>query len=196
MGGIEIATGVLEEMEKAMKPDEAYENLMGACSSTAQALKQTISDVLRSRENIVITDVTSELQESLNKKIADFENAVSGCFTEKDIKTDLTNIKHPAFSNVIITEVDESVEEISATNTDSVIHNSKEEKCSTSSASVTVKKETPMGSEVNKKVDKGSTEVPIKKEYATESKSTQTIQVQVNVMKCSQLIVFVVYALQ
>ncbi|XP_054717796.1 alpha-taxilin-like [Uloborus diversus] len=55
---------------------------MNVCSSAAQEIRKAISEVLSSRSSVVITEVdpTSDLEESLSKKIADFENVVNGCF--------------------------------------------------------------------------------------------------------------------
>lgn len=176
LSDLEIATGVLEQMENSMKNNESYANLMDACSSTAQALKETISDVLRSREAIVITagDTTNELESNLSQKIADFENVVSGCFGAKDIKTDLTNIKHPAFSNVIITEVDESAEEANA-GTESPVAQISEEKSSPQESSADVSesktdsKALPKENKVN--ISNKNSDNSSKKEDSPESKS-------------------------
>ncbi|PRD28537.1 UNVERIFIED_CONTAM: Txlna [Trichonephila clavipes] len=52
------------------------------CSTTAHNIRKNITEVLKARQNVIITEVdpVSELQESLNKKIADFEKVVSGSF--------------------------------------------------------------------------------------------------------------------
>lgn len=174
---------MLEEMEKSLKPSEAYENLMGACSSTAQALKQTISDVLRTRESIVITDSTSELEQSLSQKIADFETVVSGSFVTRDIKAELTNIKHPAFSNVIITEVDDSTEDANISDTNSNAQVIEEQKSSPNNTSVELNSEAETLPENTEVSSKDSTEVSSKKideKQKSEVKSTQTLPVQVN----------------
>lgn len=183
LGSIEIAANMLEEMEKSLKPSEAYENLMGACSSTAQALKQTISDVLKTRESIVITDSTSELEQSLSQKIADFETVVSGSFVTRDIKAELTNIKHPAFSNVIITEVDDSAEDVSISDTNSNAQVIEEQKSSPNNTSVELNSGTETLPEKTEIPSKDTPEVASKKideKQKSEVKSTQTLPVQVN----------------
>lgn len=184
LGSIEIAANILEEMEKSLKPSEAYENLMGACSSTAQALKQTISDVLRTRESIVITDSTSELEQSLSQKIADFETVVNGSFVTRDVTrdamTDLTNIKHPAFSNVIITEVDDSVENACSNDNKSTAQTVEETKSSPSTTSADLNSEAAFTESTNIS-DKDSNENS-NKTVEREVKSTQTLPVEVNII--------------
>lgn len=189
LSAIEIASGVLEEMENSMKNTDNYENLMGACSSTAQALKQTISDVLRSRENIVFAsgDTTNELEASLSQKIADFENVVNGCFVAKDAKTDLTNIKHPAFSNVIITEVDETSEEanVSSESSPAQISEDKPNPDITTENPPESKTDSKTLPKVNDTVsDKNSSEGSDKKESnKKENKDNKVSEVEVNVLK-------------
>ncbi|GBM15461.1 Alpha-taxilin [Araneus ventricosus] len=95
---IDAATSILDETFSIDDPDlvipdhinDAYKDIMIVCSTTAQNIRKTISEVLNSREGVVITEVdpATELQESLNKKIADFEKVVSGSF-ESDEKADV-----------------------------------------------------------------------------------------------------------
>ncbi|GFT17724.1 alpha-taxilin, partial [Nephila pilipes] len=84
---IDAATSVLDETFSIDDPDlvipdhlnEAYKNIITVCSTTAQNIRKTINEVLNARQSVIITEVdpTTELQESLNKKIADFEKVVS-----------------------------------------------------------------------------------------------------------------------
>ncbi|XP_015909512.2 alpha-taxilin [Parasteatoda tepidariorum] len=66
--------------------NDSYKEIINVCSSTAQVLKKTISDVLNSRGNVVITEVddSSELEATLNQKIADFNNTVDGCLKNQN----------------------------------------------------------------------------------------------------------------
>ncbi|KAF8778807.1 alpha-taxilin-like [Argiope bruennichi] len=94
---IDAATSILDETFSIDDPDlvipdhinDAYKDIMIVCSTTAQNIRKTISEVLSSREGVVITEVdpAAELEESLNKKIADFEKIVSGSF-ESDEKAE------------------------------------------------------------------------------------------------------------
>ncbi|CAL1273951.1 unnamed protein product [Larinioides sclopetarius] len=87
---IDAATSILDETFSIDDPDlvipehinDAYKDIMFVCSTTAKNIRKTISEVLNSREGVVITEVdpATELQESLNKKIADFKKVVSGSF--------------------------------------------------------------------------------------------------------------------
>ncbi|KFM79680.1 Alpha-taxilin, partial [Stegodyphus mimosarum] len=95
--------------------NEVYNNVMKVCSTTAEAIKKTISEVLNSRDDIVITtgDVTHELEESLSRRIADFENVVSGCFPSSlGVDSD-----EPASKPVSIVEIVEETGKISEDST-------------------------------------------------------------------------------
>ncbi|XP_035213162.1 alpha-taxilin-like [Stegodyphus dumicola] len=107
----------IDDMEFIPNPEanEVYNNVMKVCSTTAEAIKKTISEVLNSRDDIVITtgDVTHELEESLSRRIADFENVVSGCFPGSfGVDSD-----EPASKPVSIVEIVEETDKISEDST-------------------------------------------------------------------------------
>ncbi|GFQ88258.1 beta-taxilin [Trichonephila clavata] len=123
---IDVATSVLDETFSIDDPDlvipdhinEAYKNIITVCSTTAQNIRKTITEVLNTRQNVVITEVdpATELQESLNKKIADFEKVVSGCF-ESDNNIDKSgNSSQSAIQDNTVDNVSIALEESEKTN--------------------------------------------------------------------------------
>ncbi|GFY55857.1 beta-taxilin [Trichonephila inaurata madagascariensis] len=124
---IDAATSVLDETFSIDDPDliipdhinEGCRKIITMCSTTAQNIRKNITEVLNARQNVIITEVdpASELQESLNKKIADFEKVVSGCFESDNIVDSKSgNSSQSAIQDNTVDNVSIALEESKKTN--------------------------------------------------------------------------------
>ncbi|GIY40773.1 alpha-taxilin [Caerostris extrusa] len=118
----------------------AYKNIMVVCSSTAQSIKKTISEVLNNRESVVITEVdpATELQESLNKKIADFEKTVSSCFESSSENNNMKSENSPQSNDDTTEENKEAETSEDNISADKVEKNTNDAMLNTKSTNITV----------------------------------------------------------
>lgn len=120
----EIASNLIDQTFAMDDPEfdipdssnEAYKSIMSLCGSTTSNIKKSIYDILNSRENTdgKEEDTTTELQESLNKKMEDFKKVISGCLDGDASAAQASTSSEEdktVQSGVIIEEVVENVED-------------------------------------------------------------------------------------